>query len=104
MSVYKMHTVLAELHVVRKTGLVTTGDADKARRAVSLALQRLEFEDPDGDWWTFGTVMHMPAMEALGRRAVCEEEGHKLPLVVTAKTFGCQRCDYVFFGKAVGDL
>lgn len=93
--------LLAEISVVRKSGTVQMGEKElgRARRALSLAVQGLQYQDPDGDWWDFGTVMHADREAMIGRREVCGEEGHVLPEKVCGSVIGCKRCDYVFVGS-----
>lgn len=92
--------LLAEIFVVRTSGPVSAREADKAKRALSLAVQGTKYQDPDGDWWEFGGVCHVESMEMLGRRSVCADEGHVIPERPKGHTFGCSRCDFVFTGKA----
>lgn len=96
-----MRNLLAEIYVMRRSGTVQMGDKElgRARRALSLFVQGASYQDPDGDMWEFGTVLHADRQAMIGRREVCGEEGHVLPEKVRGGTIGCGRCDYVFIGK-----
>lgn len=97
----KKKPLLAEIWIVRTSGLVMTNEDFRARRALSMHVQGAKYQDPDGDWWEFGGVCHTETMEMLGRRQVCAEEGHLIPEKPKGSSFGCRRCDFVFTGKGI---
>lgn len=94
------YNLLAEIYVVQKSGLpLGAQGTDKARRALSLAVQGMQYQDPDDRWWEFGTVLHADRQAMIGRREVCAEEGHVIPEKPKGTSFGCARCDYTFVGR-----
>jgi hypothetical protein len=87
--------LLVQVTMLQLTGEKEAGVSD-TKAALSLWVQGQKFTDRHGSQWEVKTIMHLPGEEALGRRAVCAEEGHRIPEKPRGSLFGCQRCDMVF--------
>lgn len=90
-------TIFVAVSMESLDGVEPTREAAHAALALHVQGQPVTHQASGGQWLVKTAILY-PGEEMIGRRAVCAEEGHRIPEKPRDSTFGCQRCDLVFRG------